>query len=227
MRRGTGWWPPPPGVIPLLPAPMSRTPVWNELDDHPDLPPPYGPASWTEDDGAVLIYDRYDVWRFEPATGETTNLTAGAGPRIRHPLPLRPHRLRRDPHPRRRGPLAGVPLQEQAGRLLQRPHRPGRRARNGGHGRQDLPPAWQGRRRGPLAGDPRGLPGIPRPVGDRRRGPRHPLLRHGEDVRRQSSAGPTTAGARRKSSNGTRTTAFGSRASSTSPTTSIPRTSTP
>ena len=53
--------------------------VWNELDDHPDLPPPYGPASWTEDDGAVLIYDRYDVWRFEPATGATTSLTAGAG----------------------------------------------------------------------------------------------------------------------------------------------------
>ena len=54
-------------------------PVWNELDDHPDLPPPYGPAAWTDGDNAVLIHDRYDVWRFEPATGNTTNLTAGAG----------------------------------------------------------------------------------------------------------------------------------------------------
>ncbi len=54
-------------------------PVWNELDDHPDLPPPYGSAGWTEDDRAFLFYDRYDAWRFEPATGETTNLTAGAG----------------------------------------------------------------------------------------------------------------------------------------------------
>ena len=53
--------------------------VWNELDDHPDLPPPYGSAGWTEDDEAFLFYDRHDVWRFEPATGETTNLTAGAG----------------------------------------------------------------------------------------------------------------------------------------------------
>ena len=53
--------------------------VWNELDDHPDLPPPYGPAMWTEGDNAVLFYDRYDAWRYEPANGEVTNLTGGAG----------------------------------------------------------------------------------------------------------------------------------------------------
>jgi len=53
--------------------------VWNELDDHPDLPPPYGPAFWTEGDNALLFYDRYDAWRYEPASGETTNLTGGAG----------------------------------------------------------------------------------------------------------------------------------------------------
>ena len=53
--------------------------VWNELDDHPDLPPPYGPAVWTEGDNAIVFYDRYDAWRFEPASGETTNLTGGAG----------------------------------------------------------------------------------------------------------------------------------------------------
>ena len=54
-------------------------PVWNELDDRPDLPGSYGIAGWTEDDEAFIFYDRYDVWRFEPATGETTNLTGGAG----------------------------------------------------------------------------------------------------------------------------------------------------
>ena len=54
-------------------------PVWNELDDHPDLPPPYGFAGWTEDDGAFLFYDRYDVWAFDPATGDLANLTGGAG----------------------------------------------------------------------------------------------------------------------------------------------------
>ena len=53
--------------------------VWNELDDHPDLPPPYGPASWTEDDGALLFYDRYDAWRYDPEAGAVVNVTQGAG----------------------------------------------------------------------------------------------------------------------------------------------------
>ncbi|MEZ4426001.1 MAG: prolyl oligopeptidase family serine peptidase [Gemmatimonadota bacterium] len=54
-------------------------PVWDELDDHPDEPPPYGSAGWTEDDQAFLFYDRYDVFRFEPASGRTVNLTQGQG----------------------------------------------------------------------------------------------------------------------------------------------------
>lgn len=54
-------------------------PVWNELDDHPDQPPPYGSAGWTEDDGAFLFYDRYDVWRFDPDAGTTVSLTEGVG----------------------------------------------------------------------------------------------------------------------------------------------------
>ncbi len=54
-------------------------PVWDELDDHPHDPPPYGSAGWTADDGAFLFYDRFDVWRFEPDAGRTVNLTAGAG----------------------------------------------------------------------------------------------------------------------------------------------------
>ena len=54
-------------------------PVWNELDDHPDQPPPYGAAGWTEGDRAFVYYDRYDVLRFEPESGETTVVTAGAG----------------------------------------------------------------------------------------------------------------------------------------------------
>ena len=54
-------------------------PVWYELDDHPDLPPSYGSAGWIEDDEAFLFYDKYDIWRFEPSSGETTNLTDGVG----------------------------------------------------------------------------------------------------------------------------------------------------
>ncbi|NNM31549.1 MAG: S9 family peptidase, partial [Gemmatimonadetes bacterium] len=54
-------------------------PVWYELDDHPDLPPSYGSAGWTEGDQAFLFYDKYDIWRFEPSSGEITNLTDGVG----------------------------------------------------------------------------------------------------------------------------------------------------
>ncbi len=54
-------------------------PVWNELDDHPDLPPSYGVAGWTEGDEGFLFYDRFDIWRFDPASGAATNLTSGEG----------------------------------------------------------------------------------------------------------------------------------------------------
>ena len=38
----------------------------DELDDHPQGPPPYGTPEWLEGDGAVLAYDRFDVWRIDP-----------------------------------------------------------------------------------------------------------------------------------------------------------------
>lgn len=35
--------------------------------DVPNAVPPYGFAGWTENDEYVLIYDRYDIWKFDPA----------------------------------------------------------------------------------------------------------------------------------------------------------------
>jgi acetyl esterase/lipase len=51
-----------------------------EDDDHPDAPGPYGMAGWLEDDKAVYIYDRYDIWRVDP-TGKAAPqmITAGYG----------------------------------------------------------------------------------------------------------------------------------------------------
>jgi acetyl esterase/lipase len=55
-------------------------PVHNELDDHPDIPRSYGSAGWLEDDEAILIYDRYDIWRVDPSgEAEPVNLTEGLG----------------------------------------------------------------------------------------------------------------------------------------------------
>jgi dipeptidyl aminopeptidase/acylaminoacyl peptidase len=36
--------------------------------DVPNAVPPYGFAGWTENDEYVLIYDRYDIWKFEPSS---------------------------------------------------------------------------------------------------------------------------------------------------------------
>jgi hypothetical protein len=37
-----------------------------ETDDHPSADPAWGLAGWTKGDKSVLIYDRYDVWEFDP-----------------------------------------------------------------------------------------------------------------------------------------------------------------
>ncbi|MCB0459888.1 MAG: S9 family peptidase [Flavobacteriaceae bacterium] len=50
---------------------------YNELNDSPDYPNAYGSAGWTKDDGSLLVYDRYDIWEFNPNTGANTRLTDG------------------------------------------------------------------------------------------------------------------------------------------------------
>jgi len=51
-----------------------------ELNDMPRLPGNYGVAGWTENDEHVLIYDKYDIWKFDP-TGEdeAVRITGGFG----------------------------------------------------------------------------------------------------------------------------------------------------
>jgi len=39
---------------------------YNEKHDMPSVPGPYGIAGWTKDDAAILIYDQYDLWQFDP-----------------------------------------------------------------------------------------------------------------------------------------------------------------
>ena len=47
--------------------------------DMPDDPNSYGIAGWTEADEEVLIYDKYDIWAFNPQGEERRILTNGAG----------------------------------------------------------------------------------------------------------------------------------------------------
>lgn len=54
-------------------------PVSDELHDYPSDVPSYESAGWLEDDSALLIYDRYDVWQFSTADHAALNLTGGEG----------------------------------------------------------------------------------------------------------------------------------------------------
>jgi dipeptidyl aminopeptidase/acylaminoacyl peptidase len=52
--------------------PVSLTKIipvafYNEDNDRPAAPAPYGIAGWGQDDRFVYIYDRYDIWRIDPA----------------------------------------------------------------------------------------------------------------------------------------------------------------
>jgi dipeptidyl aminopeptidase/acylaminoacyl peptidase len=53
-----------------------KVPLYDEENDVPDAPSPYGVMGWQDGDARVLIYDRYDIWAVDP-TGRTSpvNLT--------------------------------------------------------------------------------------------------------------------------------------------------------
>ncbi len=40
---------------------------YDEWNDTPSEPSPYGIAGWTQDDRFVYIYDRYDIWKIDPS----------------------------------------------------------------------------------------------------------------------------------------------------------------
>ena len=48
--------------------------------------PPYGVAGWAKDDAAVLIYDKYDFWKFASDGSKAEKLTNGEAEQVRHRL---------------------------------------------------------------------------------------------------------------------------------------------
>ena len=54
--------------------------LYDDEDDHPDDPSPFGIAGWIEDDKDVLINDRYDIWKADPdGISQPINITNGMG----------------------------------------------------------------------------------------------------------------------------------------------------
>jgi len=77
-----------------------KVPLYDELDDHPDDPPPHGTMGWQEGDRFVYLYDRYDIWQCDPTgAAAPVNLTSGYG--RRHKLTFRNVDLEDDARSRR------------------------------------------------------------------------------------------------------------------------------
>jgi dipeptidyl aminopeptidase/acylaminoacyl peptidase len=55
-------------------------PFYDELNDLPTPAPGYGLMGWAENDRLVFLYDRFDIWGFDPAgSAPPFNLTSGSG----------------------------------------------------------------------------------------------------------------------------------------------------
>lgn len=55
-------------------------PFYQELHDSPSLPGSYGSDGWLAGDAAILINDRYDIWKIDPRNpAAAVNLTQGEG----------------------------------------------------------------------------------------------------------------------------------------------------
>ncbi len=50
--------------------------------------PPFGVEGWTEDDRAVIIYDKFDVWKVAPDGSGAVRITDGAAEQVRHRVEL-------------------------------------------------------------------------------------------------------------------------------------------
>lgn len=62
----------------------AQVAFYNELHDQPSDPWPYGIASWLEDDSGILIYDRYDIWKFDPrGKSKPVRITKGREDKLR------------------------------------------------------------------------------------------------------------------------------------------------
>ena len=83
----------------------EKLPVrFQQENDTPDLPGPYGVGGWTANDASVLLYDEFDIWEVRPDGSGARNVTGGDGRKsgVVVPLPLLRSRGARRP--------AGKPL---------------------------------------------------------------------------------------------------------------------
>jgi dipeptidyl aminopeptidase/acylaminoacyl peptidase len=52
---------------------------FQQENNTPDLPGPYGSGGWTAEDKSVLLYDKFDIWEVKPDGSGARMITAGEG----------------------------------------------------------------------------------------------------------------------------------------------------
>ena len=57
---------------------------YDEMNDSPRHPSSYGAAGWTDNDESILLYDRYDIWSFNPDNAASKRLTNGRENKTRY-----------------------------------------------------------------------------------------------------------------------------------------------
>jgi dipeptidyl aminopeptidase/acylaminoacyl peptidase len=58
----------------------EKLPVkFQQQNDTPDLPGPYGSGGWTANDASVLLYDEFDIWEIKPDGTGAHMVTSGEG----------------------------------------------------------------------------------------------------------------------------------------------------
>lgn len=63
---------------------VQTTFVDRESDATIEQKPPFGVAGWTKNDEAVILYDRFDLWKVASEGSQATRLTEGKSEEIRH-----------------------------------------------------------------------------------------------------------------------------------------------
>ncbi|RLV59952.1 S9 family peptidase [Parashewanella curva] len=56
----------------------------NEDHDYPSNPPGYGFGPWIDGEKALLVYDKYDIWRLDITSGKMTKLTNGRKQKVQY-----------------------------------------------------------------------------------------------------------------------------------------------
>ncbi len=68
------------GTKPVNLTEKIKVPLYDEQNDEPNEPSPYGVMAWKELDSAVYVYDRYDIWELDPGNSrQPINIFQGSG----------------------------------------------------------------------------------------------------------------------------------------------------